>query len=200
VNLVHTTLRTVSVFLTMCLVAGCASQGSSPGDTPETAERSTSSAPPDPALTAAAQTVEPALSTSFSDAYAGLVLNHENSTLIVYRRPDPRLDAFVKQKVTGVRVVFRDASYSLRQMQDLAARVMNDADYWRSRGTVVNGAGPLPDGSGIEVMTANGTPEEQRAFNERYNAGSVRVLRGSAIPPIATTPWRPSPSPPASNK
>jgi hypothetical protein len=79
-------------------------------------------------------------------------------------------------------------------MQELATRVMADADHWKARGVGVNGAGPAPDGSGVEVMTTDGSPADQRAMDERYGAGAVKVSRGSAVPPIGRTPWRPSPS------
>lgn len=191
----HKTPRTAVALSAVCMLAACAGPATSPQGSPETgASPPVSTISNDPALTAAADNVEPLLRTSFADSFAGLVLDHTDHTLIIYRRPVPDLDAAVRQRALAVRVVFRDARYSLRQMQDLATRVMNDAAYWRDRGVTVNGAGPASDGSGVEVMTSDGSSDEQKAMNQRYGAGAVKIVRGAAEPPIGRTPWRPSPS------
>lgn len=179
----------------LCALGACAGQPAAPPREPQPAPPPVSSpVSADPALTAAADAVEPFLRTSFADSFAGLVLDHAGHALIVYRRPDPGLDSAVRERVSAVRVVFRDAKYSMRLLQDLSARVIDDTGYWRDRGVTVNGAGPAADGSGVEVMTADGSSADQRAMDERYGAGAVRVVPGSAVPPIGRTPWRPSPS------
>jgi hypothetical protein len=187
---VHRMSRSAVTIAALCLLGGCAGQPAAPQEPPP----ASSPVSADPALTAAAGTVEPFLRASFGDSFAGLVLDHPGRTLIVYRLPDPDLDAAVRERVTTVRVVLRDAKQSLRQLEELAARVIDDTDYWRDHGVTVNGAGPAPDGSGVDVMTADGSPGDQQAMDERYGTGAVRVSPGSAVPPIGRTPWRPSPS------
>jgi hypothetical protein len=196
---VHEISRSAVTLFALSVLAACAgppaSPRGSPGAPPPPPPPSTVSH--DPTLTAAADAVEPFLRTSFGNSFAGLVVDPAGHTLIVYRRPDPDLDGAVRQRVPATRVVFRDAKHSLREMQELAARVMDDADHWKDRGVGVNGAGPASDGSGVEVMTTDGSPADQRAMDERYGAGAVKVSRGSAVPPIGRTPWRPSPGGPS---
>jgi hypothetical protein len=181
-----TPLTAATLFVIFAL-AGCAGPAAAPYESPPAAAN-------DPALSAAADEVEPFLRASFADSFAGLVLDHADRTMIVYRRPDPGLDSAARQRAPGVRVEFRDAKYSLRQMQDLAAKIMGDAGSWRAQGIGVNGAGPLPDGAGVEVMTDTGSAADQDAMDDRYGAGAVRVVGGSAQAPIGRTPWRPSPN------
>jgi len=136
-DMAHAGRWVAAVLLAACLLAACAS----PSPSPYPGEPAGPSTSNDPALAAAAEAIEPILRTSFPDSYVGLVLDHGHRTLIVYRRPNPALDAVARRHATAVQVVIRDAKYSLRQMQDLAERVMNDAGYWRGRRIVINGAG-----------------------------------------------------------
>ncbi|MEQ4300093.1 hypothetical protein ABNF97_01655 [Plantactinospora sp. B6F1] len=118
----------------------------------------------------------------------------EQGRLIVYRRPDPGLDAAVAQIDVDVPITVADARFSLRQMEQTADRVMADAAYWRNRGITINGAGPIPDGSGVEVMTANSSSDEQRALAERYGEGTIVVRQGAAAVPPIGVPLRPLPT------
>jgi hypothetical protein len=180
-------LRTASALSAACMLAACAGPAATPQ---EPAPASTTAN--DPVLSAAADDLEPYLRASFADSFAGVILDHTDRKLIVYRRPDPGFDAAARRQAGSARMEIRDANYSLRQMQDLATKVTDDTAYWQSQGIAVNGAGPLPDGSGVQVMTDTGSTADQEAMDDRYGTGAIQVIRGSAQAPVGRTPWRPS--------
>ena len=155
--------------------------------------RSGSGSPPsatvDPALTAAAATVQPLLQSSFAGTFAGLELRHDVPMLVVYRKPDPRLDEEVTRAAPGVRVEFRDAKYTLAEMTAAGGRVMDDRDYWKERGTTVSTVGPAVDGSGVEVTTVTDPGGFAEALRERYPDMSFIVRKGGeVVPPVYTGP------------
>ena len=133
----------------------------------------------DPNLLHAADTVQPVLEKSFADYYAGLALDHSRHVMIVYRRPDPALDAAVKSRAGGVAVDFRDAKYSLAEMQAVVRRVMADRAYWARHGVSVQTAAPMVDGSSVRVGTTQGAPAEAALFGKRYGAGAVTVEKAA---------------------
>ncbi len=140
----------------------------------------------DPALKAAAQVVEPELRKSFAGSFAGLVLDHGNHVMTVYRRPDAALDARVRALVPQVKVVFRDARYSLAQMQQVVDQLLADESYWRSQGIMINGAGPEPDGSGVVVFTPKGWAREQQELSQHYPAIAITVRKRTIVPPTGS--------------
>ncbi len=139
----------------------------------------------DPAVTAAADRLDPLLRRDFAASYAGLVLNHDERTVVVYRRPDAALDARARSEVTDVTVELRDARMSLREMQDLMARVLADTGYWSRQGATISSVGPKPDGSGIEVMTSPGNSGDQKKLRKRYGTDAITVTHGSLMFPTA---------------
>lgn len=157
-----------------------------PSGSPVPHESPAPSAPPvpssnDPAVTAAADVLNPLLLRDFAASFAGLVLDHDQRIVIVYRKPDAALDARVREKVKGVTVELRDARMSQREMADLRDRVMADSGYWGERGVSVNGAGPKPDGSGVEVMTTSGSPSDQGKLRAHYRTDAILVTQGQPV-------------------
>lgn len=139
----------------------------------------------DPAVSAAADRLDPLLRRAFAASYAGLVLNHDDHTVVVYRKPDAALDASVRNEVTDVSVELRDARLSLQEMEDLRDRVMADRAYWSQRGISISSAGPKADGSGIEVMTPTGGSGDRKKLTKRYGTDAITVTKGSLIFPTA---------------
>lgn len=189
-------VATAAVVL-VTLVGGCG--GETPGVVPPLPGVPYGSPVPpgqqnDPRVSAAAERVDPMLRRDFAATYGGLVLNHDAHTLVVYRKPDLALDARVHSQVKDVAVELRDARLSLREMRDLVSRVLADSSYWSQRGLMINGAGPKPDGSGIEVMTSTGASGEREELAERYGTDAITVTKMEFIPPIGQ-PWTPPPSP-----
>lgn len=138
----------------------------------------------DPALTEAADVVEPLLADRFPHAYAGVELDHVRRLLIVHRVPDARLDEAVRAAVPRVEVAFRDARMNLRDMRDLADRVLADQGYWRERGIDISAVGPRTDGSGVRVVVADGgaSADVVSAFAERYGTDAFTIDNGEVIP------------------
>jgi hypothetical protein len=136
-------------------------------------------------LESAAAVVTPDLERSYPETFAGVTLDHANRIMIVYRRPDPALDAHVRAVSSGVHVVFRDARYSLAQMRSVVDRVAGDTAYWRGRGIGITGAVPRPDGSGVEVLVAAGGERERQALAARYSEMTIFVRQQTIVHPTA---------------
>ncbi|MFI5709875.1 hypothetical protein [Kribbella sp. NPDC051620] len=136
----------------------------------------------DPGLTTAADRLEPILRLQFTDSYAGLVIEHETRTLVVYRKPDATLDERVRAEANDVNVVLRNARLTLVEMQALSDRVVADIPYWARRGIVIGSVGPMPDGSGISVMTANGSTSDRESLARRYATDAIAISAGTIVP------------------
>ena len=117
----------------------------------------------------------------FAGSFAGLVLDHDKRVVIVYRKPDAALDARVREKVKDVTVQLRDARMSQREMADLRDRVIDDIGYWGEHGVRVNGAGPEPDGSGVEVMTTSGSSSDQKKLRAHYRTDAILMTQGQPV-------------------
>ena len=148
----------------------------------------------DPALLAAADTVEALGRDSFAECYAGIVLDHGQRIMTVYQKSGCGLEGAVRRRVSEIGLVFRNAEMSRTEMLALAQRIMDDAGYWAARGITVNGAGPQEDGSGVRVMTDEGGTEESARLSRHYGR-PVLAVRGAAVAGPAS-PYQP-PSPPA---
>lgn len=187
--------RAVVVALLMAAVFAMASCGR---NSPESSAPPTTSVRENPALTAAAATVQPLLQASYPDSFAGLVLHHEVPVLVIYRKPDASLDTEVEKVVSGVRVEFHDAKYTLVEMKAAADKVMDDREYWKGRGLTVNTVGPAADGSGVTVTSTTDAGDFAGALQERYPAMSFVVRKGSeVVHPVYTGPPPTYSSPPS---
>jgi hypothetical protein len=112
-------------------------------------------------------------------------------SLVIYRVPNAELDAAVRARLSATNVDFADARWTAAHMDELSDKVMADRGYWRDRGVAVNGAGPIYDGSAVEVMIDGAPGRHQTAFDERYGPHAVKLVTGSAIP-IPGNRYRPS--------
>src|SRR2546421_12631351 len=136
--------------LASILLAGCAGRPTGPPPSP---------ALNDPILDAASMKITPIMERSYPETFAGIRLDLQRHVMIVYRRPDPSLDATVRSTIPGVHMEFRDARFSLAEMKRAVDRVMTDVRYWADQGIHVHGAGPTADGSGILVSTSADDPD-----------------------------------------
>ncbi|WP_406048537.1 hypothetical protein [Kribbella sp. NBC_00889] len=161
------------------VVAGCGDEAA--GGSPGIPSGSPVPGGNDSAVTAAADLLNPLLLQDFAASFAGLVLDHDKRVVIVYRKPDAALDARVREKAKGVTVELRDARMSQREMADLRDRVIGDIGYWGERGVSVNGAGPKPDGSGVEVMTTSGNSSDQKKLRVHYRTDAILVTQGQPV-------------------
>jgi hypothetical protein len=151
----------------------------------------TSGAVNDPKLNTAADSIVPELERAFPDTYSGVELKHSDHTMIIYRLPDPTLDEFVRQRISDITVVFRDAKLSRTRMHELADRILRDREYWRSQGITINGVGPKTDGSSVEVLTAQGSQPEERALAAHYGDGIISVRAETPVIPPVILPTAP---------
>jgi hypothetical protein len=142
----------------------------------------------DPSLEAAADTVRPWLESSFAGFFAGIEVEHEEHVMIIYRRPNPQLDAQVAEQVGNVQVVVRDARYSLIEMTTAIDRLLADERYWRDRGMAINGVSPAVDGSGVTVLTAGDPEELTDGLTTRYSDMAFVVRQQTVGFPIWTSP------------
>jgi hypothetical protein len=133
-------------------------------------------------LDATAQRLAPYLQRHFGAAYAAVLIDDPHDQLVIYRLPDPRLDAVARAMAGRTRVAFVTARYSFQRQLQVLARIAHDLGYWRGRGVVINSRGTT---NGVHcaviVATSTGGPQQQRAFDARYGAGVVKVVEGDAI-------------------
>lgn len=142
----------------------------------------------DPRLAAAADTIQTRTAKG-STTFAGLVLDPRGRTITVYRRPDPTLDARIRAATPGVRIVFRDAAYSLAQMTALIRRITADQGYWRTRGVHINGAAPQADGSAVTVLVADNPDAVRRQLTGHYPFMRIIVQQQTAVHPTMHGPF-----------
>lgn len=165
----------VSLLIAVVLAVASCGRNSSEAGSPTTAGTV------DPEVTAAAAAVQPVLQKSFASTFAGLELRHELPMLVVYRKPDPLLDAEVSRLAPGVRVEFRDATYTMTEMEAAGARVMDDREYWKGRGLTVVAVAPAVDGSAVEVITSEDVGDFSGALREHYPGMSFSVRKGGEV-------------------
>jgi hypothetical protein len=127
-------------------------------------------------LSAAVQAIDPQLRSRYAHSYAGLEV--EDDRLIIYRKPDATVDAFVRERTEDVDVEFRDAPYALDTLQPLADRVNGDRHHWLTRDFPVTLAVPRADGTGVNAFVATEDLKAARAeFRQWYGAEPVIVDR-----------------------
>ena len=159
-------------------VAACASGGRDPGVGSSNQPASPASGP---SLSAVATEVDSFLRGRYPGSYAGIQVDEARGAFGVYRLPDSGLDDAVRARWPTAHVTFDDARWTAVQMERLADRVMDERRYWKDRGVTVNGAGPVHDGSAIEVMIDEAITAWQPAFDERYGKNAVRLVVGGAV-------------------
>lgn len=150
----------------------------------------TSPTPDDPRLAAAEQKIDEIGKTSAT--FAGQVLDTPHHRIVVYRLPDHELQERIRKSVPQVTVVFRDATYSLTQMNGLVRRIMADQGYWRARGVRINGAGPEPDGSGVRVYVTDHADLARRRLTPHYPSIRLTVEEQHVIHPVYSGPPMPT--------
>lgn len=141
----------------------------------------------DPALSSAAGAVQPLLEMRFKSSYAGLEIRNDVPMMVIYRKPDPELDAEVRKAAPDVRIEFRDARYTRTEMAEHVRRVMDDTEYWKGRGLEIVSAGPDVDGSGVRVGTANPPDDFAQQLAEHYPAMSFNVEQSGRVVPAPYT-------------
>jgi hypothetical protein len=100
----------------------------------------------------------------------------EDDRLVVYRKPDAALDAVVREQVDDVDVEFRDAPYSLDELEPLTERVRSDWHYWATRQFPIKSVIPRIDGTGVNAFVATGDLDAARAeFRQRYGDQPIVV-------------------------
>jgi hypothetical protein len=145
--------RPMTRWVVACLLAVMALGGCGSGDSAR--------------VNAAVNTIQMPLRSTYAHSFAGLDV--EDDRLIVYRKPDPALDTFVRERVPEVDVDFRDAPYSLDELEPLAQRVTGDWHYWSTRQFALKMVTPRADGTGVTVVVATDDLDAARAeFRQRY--------------------------------
>lgn len=163
--------------LLFLLAAGCGTTPT-PGSAASPSPRPRPTLSNDPEVLRAAQVLHPILEDErFADSFAGIVNEHQAHRLVIYRLPDPGLDAAVREANPGATVVLRPAKYSLREMKRIRDRVMNDAAYWQKRGIEIRSGAPSPTGAGAVIGTAEGTSAERAMLVEHYGTGAIIVKK-----------------------
>lgn len=177
-------MRRLVLLVLLLATASCGMNQSSGG--PATIAPGVTPYSNDPALTKAADVVQPLLE-RFESTYAGLEVRNDVPMLVVYRKPDPRLDDEVRAAAPDVRIEFRDARYSRVAMAEHVRRVMDDGEHWKSRGARIVSAGPEVDGSGVRIGVTEAPADLRQRLEEYYPAMSFEVEESGKIVPAPAT-------------
>lgn len=125
----------------------------------------------------------PYLERHFAGSYTTVVIDSPHNRLVVYRVPDPALDAAAHSVAGRTRLFFVDSHYPYGRQHELLDRIGADLGYWRRQGiritswTASNGVH-----CAVLVTTVRGTGADQRAFDARYGTGLVHISRGGPGP------------------
>jgi len=163
----------VLVTLTACLVSACTAhhpQAARPA--PPTATSSVEETPA-ASVTATADVLEPVLRQRFADSYAGLELDHAKHTVIVWRLPNPDLDAEVRALAPGAKIAFTEARLPIARRSTLAAQITTDQALWAERGVDVV-ATAVGDAS-VQVSVKRVTAQTKRAMAQHYGCWAIDV-------------------------
>lgn len=133
-------------------------------------------------LDATAQRLAPYLERHFGTTYASVLVDDPHNQLVVYRLPNPRLDAAARALAGRTRLAFVAARYSFLRQNQVLARIAHDLGYWRGHGVVINSRGTTNGVHCAVIVTTNaGSAQQQQAFDARYGKGVVKVVEGDAI-------------------
>ena len=133
-------------------------------------------------LDATAQRLAPYLERHFGASYASVLVDDPHDQLVVYRLPNPQLDAAARALAGRTRLAFVVARYSFLRQNQVLARIAHDLAYWRGHGVVINSRGTTNGVHCAVIVTTNtGSAQQQRAFDARYGQGVVKVVEGDAI-------------------
>ncbi|HEX6682720.1 MAG TPA: hypothetical protein VF062_07995, partial [Candidatus Limnocylindrales bacterium] len=128
---------------------------------------------PDPAAFDASGRVDYRLRTFFPQLYAGVEVD-DDGRIIVYRKPGDvntaNVEVAARDEVGKFKVEFRDARFSVTEMNSLADRVAVDLSYWREqRSFHVEGVTTRVDGAGVNVVVGDRDLDRaKREFRDRY--------------------------------
>jgi len=140
----------------------------------------TSPTGPQPAagLTSVFAALEDHLRASYPNTFSGAVIEQHGSKfqVIIYRLPDPALDADVHARMAGYDVGFEDSSYSYSSLSGVARRINADKAYWKDRRIAIGSALVAGDGSTVVVDCSTPLPAAQDAFTSRYGADAMRMV------------------------
>jgi hypothetical protein len=149
--------------------------------TPTTPQRLWPSANPpgQPALDVAAHDVETALKAKYANWYSGLAvqepLGPDDKTpyaLLIYRIPNPALDAAAQAAAPDTKIIFFDAKYSFVQCDALDTEVTNDHKYWAGQGLTINSWGCK---NGLVTIGVTVPDKWKAALTARYGADRISV-------------------------
>lgn len=173
------------------LVAAAAWTGDDDSEKPAEPTRPSGSAgrsgSPSSDLSATAEAIAAFCRERFPDAFAGVAVDESAGRVIVYRRPvDEGFDEAVAAEFRAVRVAFRDAPASERDLRALTQRILREADSWRERGIEIQGVGPDPV-RGVVVVITPAAEDARRELRARYG-DRVVVREGAVAHPPTTAP------------
>jgi len=186
-------MRTMLAVLALsALLAACSSARTAELNSP--VSPTTTDAPQDMELTAAAHKARSVLETQYPQQFAGLALDHEHRQLTIYRIPADGLDAALQNEIKGITLVFKDAKMALLDARKLTERVTQDMPYWRAHGVEISSVGPRSDGTGVDIMVAKLNAETEQKLVDRYGREAIHISEGTIVPIPGTERYNPTSS------
>jgi hypothetical protein len=134
-------VRGLQAVLLVLLLAGCGGADSGGGEEKPLPPASTATPADD--LSAKAEQIAGYCRARFHDEFAGVGIDPANPRrLVVYRLSSARLDHAVRHRFGDVALLFRTATATERDLDELTRRVLADRRLWQQQGIDVQGVGP----------------------------------------------------------
>lgn len=137
------------------------------------------------ALDDAVQKVKTAVSGKYAKWYSGIALQQpvgpKDQTpyaVLVYRVPNPALDAAAQAASPTTKMIFIDTKYSAVQCDAVQAKVSKDVGYWKSRGLSLNGWGCQ---NGLVDIGITDPAAWKSALDARYGADVIEVEKTDPV-------------------
>jgi hypothetical protein len=132
-------------------------------------------------LTTAASSLQSFLKTSYGRSYAGLRIDTAGQQLMIYRKPDPALDAAARARNPHIKMVFRDAAFSLRQLLQLTNQITADRAHWARQGLDIQVVGAETDGSGVRVGATESSESRRGMLVRRYGTDAISIEKTAPV-------------------
>lgn len=117
------------------------------------------------------------------DSFAGVTA--DGSAFLIHRVPVDRVgefDEMLRRRHPELQLSFVDALHARAALDEVAASVKNDLEYWRARGVIVAAVSARADGSGVMIMVDSVTANLTSAMRERYDFLDLEVIQGQIAP------------------
>jgi hypothetical protein len=138
------------------------------------------------ALRSTAERVERVARTRYPAFYGGVAIDEECQAVILYRRPNPAMDAELSSAARGSQLILREARFARGDLDRLSVRIRADTAALRDEGVDVVTVGVAASAQGVEVGVRRLTDDVADRLVRRY--GDAVIVREGPDPVLLPFP------------